>query len=169
MKGKKELFMALYEPVHDAFERFCKAKAYGSMPFRDLMQETLLIAYSKMDEIKERDKILYFLFGIATRLLANHRRKILPEYLHEIPDSIHFHRPEADRKAEIDHLYKALSLLPLEQRDALIYFEIVGFSVKEIAAFQNKSELAVRQQLSRGRQKLLVLLSEKQESKNSVS
>ena len=160
--------MTLYEPVHDAFERFCKAKAYGSMPFRDLMQETLLIAYSKMDEIKERDKILYFLFGIATRLVANHRRKISPEYQYEIPESIHFHSPEADRKAEIDHLYKALSLLPLEQRDALIYFEIVGFSVKEIAVFQKKSELAVRQQLSRGRQKLLVLLSEKQESKNSV-
>jgi RNA polymerase sigma-70 factor (ECF subfamily) len=166
MKDKKELFMLLYEPVHDSFERFCKARAYGYIPFRDLMQETLVIAYSKFEQLKEQDKILYFLFGIATRLLANERRKNSPVYQDEIPESSHFLHPEAERKSEVDHLYKALSLLPAVQRDALIYFEIVGFSVKEISVFQKKSEVAIRQQLSRGRQKLLALLQEKNEPKN---
>ena len=166
MKEKKELFMLLYEPVHDSFERFCKARAYGYMPFRDLMQETLLVAYSKFEQLKEHDKVLYFLFGIATRLLANQRRKISPVYQDEISESSHFLHPEAERKSEVDHLYKALSLLPADQRDALIYFEIVGFSVKEISVFQKKSEVAIRQQLSRGRQKLLALLQEKNEPKN---
>ncbi len=157
--------MALYEPVHESFERFCKARAYGHMPFRDLMQDTLLIAFSKFEGVKQQEKILYFLFGIATRILANHRRKISPEYSDEIPDSVVYLTPEAERKAEIDHLYKGLSMLPAEQSDALIYFEIVGFSVKEIADFQKKSEVAIRQQLSRGRQKLLELLQEKKEFK----
>jgi RNA polymerase sigma-70 factor (ECF subfamily) len=166
MKEKKEIFMSLYEPVHESFERFCKARAYGCIPFRDLMQETLMVAYSKFDELKEQDKILYFLFGIATRLLANQRKKNSPVYQNEISESSYFLTPEVARKAEVDHLYKALSLLPADQRDALIYFEIVGFSVKEIAVFQKKSEVAVRQQLSRGRQKLLELLQEKNELKN---
>lgn len=165
MEDKKKNFMAIYEPVHESFERFCKARAYGHMPFRDLMQDTLLIAFSKFEAVKQQEKILYFLFGIATRILANHRRKISPEYTDQIPDSVVCLTPEAERKAEIDHLYKALSMLPAEQSDALICFEIVGFSVKEIADFQKKSEAAVRQQLSRGRQKLLVLLQEKKEFK----
>lgn len=166
MKEKKELFMSLYEPVHESFERFCKARAYGHMPFKDLMQDTLLIAFSKFEQLKQDEKFLYFLFGIATRLLANQRRKISLEYQDEIPESVHFLNPEAERKSEVDHLYKALSLLPEDQRDALIYFEIVGFSIKEIAVFQQKSEVALRQQLSRGRQKLLALLQEKKEVKN---
>ena len=166
MKEKKELFMSLYEPVHESFERFCKVRAYDHMPFRDLMQDTLVIAFSKFEQLKQNEKFLYYLFGIATRLLANQRRKISPIYQNEIPDSLHFFPAEAERKSEIDHLYKALSLLPADQRDALIYFEIVGFSVKEIAVFQKKSEVAIRQQLSRGRQKLLGLLQEKKEFKN---
>jgi RNA polymerase sigma-70 factor (ECF subfamily) len=166
MKEKKELFMLLYKPVHESFERFCKARAYGHMPFRDLMQDTLAIAFSKFEQLKQNEKFLYYLFGIATRLLANQRRKISTVYQNEIPESIHFLHAEAERKSEIDHLYKALSFLPTDQRDALIYFEIVGFSVKEIAFFQKKSEVAIRQQLSRGRQKLLVLLQEKKEYKN---
>jgi RNA polymerase sigma factor (sigma-70 family) len=168
MKEKKELFMWLYKPVHESFERFCKARAYGHMPFKDLMQDTLLIAFSKFEQLKKDEKFLYFLFGIATRLLANQRRKISTEYQDEIPESVHFLNPEAERKSEVDHLYKALSLLPVDQRDALIYFEIVGFSTKEIAVFQKKSEVAIRQQLSRGRQKLLSLLQEKNELKNMM-
>jgi RNA polymerase sigma-70 factor (ECF subfamily) len=68
-------------------------------------------------------------------------------------------QPAADRQAEKEQLYKALSMLPVEQREALILFEIVGFSVKEIAGFQQKTEDSIRQQLSRGRKKLLSLLS----------
>jgi RNA polymerase sigma-70 factor (ECF subfamily) len=75
-------------------------------------------------------------------------------------------QPAADRQAEKEQLYKALAMLPIEQREALILFEIVGFSVKEIAGFQQKTEEAIRQQLSRGRKKLLSLLSANTYSKD---
>ena len=155
MIEKKNHFMALYEPVHQSFERFCKARAYGKMHFKDLMQETLLIAYSKLDQVHEGEKFLFFLFGIATRVLANSQKKMKYLDLGELKDSYQFQLPEADQKSEIDNLYKALSLLPADQRDALLLFEIVGFSVREIANHQKKSEDAIRQSLSRGRKKLL--------------
>jgi RNA polymerase sigma-70 factor (ECF subfamily) len=31
--------MEYYEPVHARFERFCKAKAYGRLDFKDLMHD----------------------------------------------------------------------------------------------------------------------------------
>ncbi len=130
-----------------------------------------MVAYSKFEEIREPEKLLYFLLGTATRLLANHRRKaafrntdVLVE--EEIPDSLVLSSPDAERKADSERLYRALDLLPPEQRDALIYFEIVGCPVKEIAAFTKKSEAAVRQQLSRGRSRLLVLLKHSKEEIN---
>ena len=168
MKDQKELFLSLYEPVHQSFERFCKARAYGQMPFKDLMQETLLIAYTKLGQVKDRGKFLFFLFGIASRILANDRRKIKHTNLDDFSESSNFLQPEANRKSETEDLYKALSLLPADQRDAIIFFEIAGFSVREIAGYQNKSEEAVRQHLSRGRQKLLALLREVNESKNII-
>lgn len=164
--------MAYYTPAHEPFERFCKARACAYFSFRDLMQETILLAYSKFEEVRDPDKLLYFLLGTATRLLANHRRKaafrntdVLVE--EEIPDSLVLSAPDAQRKADSERLYRALDLLPPEQRDALIYFEIVGCPVKEIAAFTKKSEAAVRQQLSRGRSRLLELLKDPKETQIS--
>ena len=161
MSQDKKLFLTLYEPVHQSFERFCKARSYGQMPFKDLMQETLLIAYTKFNQLQEPDKFLYYLFGIAIRILSNQRKKVQYEALTEMDIAKAIMQPAADRQAEIEQLYKALSLLPIEQREALTLFEIVGFSVKEIAGFQQKTEEAIRQQLSRGRKKMLSLLSEK--------
>jgi len=159
MSQNKQLFLTLYERVHQSFERFCKARSYGQMPFKDLMQETLLIAYTKVDQLQEPDKFLYYLFGIASRIVSNHRRKVQYESLTEMDTVMTITQPAADRQAEKEQLYKALSMLPVEQREALILFEIVGFSVKEIAGFQQKTEDSIRQQLSRGRKKLLSLLS----------
>ncbi len=76
---KKKKFMELYKPVHARFERFCKARAYGEMDFKDLMQESVVVAFEKFDEIKNSDAFLYFLFGISIRLLSNANRKIKEE------------------------------------------------------------------------------------------
>ena len=63
-KGRQqEKFLRLYEPIHDRFERFCRARVYGDMEFRDLMNETLLVAFEKFDTLKSKDAFLSFLFS----------------------------------------------------------------------------------------------------------
>ena len=108
MSQNKQLFLTLYERVHQSFERFCKARSYGQMPFKDLMQETLLIAYTKFDQLQEPDKFLYYLFGIASRIVSNHRRKVQYESLTEMDTVMTITQPAADRQAEKEQLYKAL-------------------------------------------------------------
>ena len=51
-QSKKERFMQLYAPVHDRFERYCKTRAYGEFHFKDIMHDTLLVAYENFDKIK---------------------------------------------------------------------------------------------------------------------
>lgn len=166
MGDKKELFLTVYRPVHQSFERFCRARAYGQMPYKDLMQETLLVAFSKFESLREPDKFLYFLFGIATRILSNDRKKMKPVSLAEVSDADSITWPDPELRSEIEQLHRALAKLPADQQEAIVLFEIVGFSVQEIATYQQRSEEAVRQHLSRGRQKLVTLLSKQPASKS---
>ena len=58
------------------------------------------------------------------------------------------------RQTEADFLYQALARLPELQREAIILFEITGFSIKEIMEIQNSGASAVKQRLARGRKEL---------------
>ena len=55
-------------------------------------------------------------------------------------------------------LYLALATLPPKERSAITLFYLNGYSIKEIAAITEVSQDAVKQQLSRGREKLRAIL-----------
>lgn len=164
--------MKLYEPVHANFEKFCKARVYGEMDFKDLMHDTLLIAYKKFDTLSSPKAFLSFLFGISIRVLANANKKQKAELWKNEEDSFKIHHQDdaTDKNADIALLYEALRKLPENQRESIILYEIVGFSVKEIAELHQAGESAVKQRLARGRQQLINLLTEKDSvSQNKVT
>jgi len=161
-ENKQKEFLALYEPVHARFERFCRARVYGGMEYEDLMNETILVALEKLGTEKNPEAFLSYLIGIAIRILANASRKHKAEtgvdemVLTNVIDPGN----ETDHRAEIDLLYQTMTLLPDDQREALILFEITGFSIKEIAKIQDTGESAVKARLTRGRKNLASLLSD---------
>lgn len=157
-KQKQIAFLKLYEPVHTKFEKFCRARVYGKMEYSDLMNETLLVAYEKFDAIKNKSAFLSFLCGVSIRILANDNRKMSEsEKLDNlvVKDS----NSNTDKDINVSMLYEALALLPAEQHEALILFEILGFSIKEIKSIQKVSESAVKQRLRRGRLRLTEILT----------
>lgn len=160
-KRKQKEFLNLYEPIHDRFERFCRARVYGDMDYRDLMNETLLRAYQKFDELRAKEAFLSFLFSISVRILANNKRK-RKENTDEFERKAMLAVSEnsrTDQNADVYFLHKALAQLPDEQRECIILFEISGFSIKEIVEIQNTTESAVKQRLRRGRIRLKELLT----------
>ena len=153
MNNKKQKhFLKLYQPVHVRFEKFCRARAFGDMPYEDLVNESLLIAFKKMNEIKNEKAFLSYLIGISTRILANSKRKKKsinvdePSIFTQYPDPNNF----IEKQFEIELLYQSLAKLPELQKEAIILFEITGFSIKEIMKIQDSGESAVKQRLSRG-------------------
>ena len=160
IKRKQQKFLKLYKPVHNRFERFCRARAIYEMPCEDLINETLLIAFKKFDTLQNEQAFLGFLIGISKRILANIGRKkqteLFDEYLlvHEISDNNNL----LEQLSDTDLLYHALSYLPDTHQEALILFELTGFSIKEIAVIQNAGESAVKQRLARGRKQLSEIL-----------
>lgn len=157
---KQTHFLKLYEPIHDKFERFCRARVYGSMEYKDLMNESLLIAFEKLDSLKSEKAFLSFLIGISIRVLANYNKKkkedsiVKTEQLNFIDGNA-----KTEKDAEIYLLHQALNELPETQKEALILFEISGFSIKEVAKIQDASESAIKQRLKRGREKLTEILT----------
>jgi RNA polymerase sigma-70 factor (ECF subfamily) len=160
---KQEAFLALYEPVHERFERFCRARVYGNLDYRDLMNDTLIVAYTKIDELKSNDAFVYFLFGIAVRILSNNKRKKHEERIHNDQAILGVISNETNPETEMDihFLYLALQQLPEKQSECIILFEISGFSIKEIAQTQQAGESAVKLRLKRGREKLMEILQTK--------
>ncbi|WP_294677139.1 sigma-70 family RNA polymerase sigma factor [uncultured Fluviicola sp.] len=161
MKDKQDAFLKLYEPVHERFERFCRARVYNEMDFRDLMNDTLLVAYEKFDSLKSKEAFLSFLFSICVHVLGNYHQKKrafrLPEGTMHLEIRDRDANPQAH--ADIHYLYEALAQLSEEQRESIILFEISGFSIREITVIQNASESAVKQRLKRGREKLMEILT----------
>lgn len=159
MHNKQHQFLKLYQSVHDQFERFCRARVYGDMDYEDLMNETLLLAYEKFDQLKSKKAFLSFLFGICVRLLANNNRKIKETAYQKQNFDYTDVNANSEKDAEVYLLHQAMAQLSEEQREAIILYEISGFSIKEIVEIQNASESAVKQRLKRGREKLTYILS----------
>jgi len=150
--------MNLYRPVHASFERFCKARVYGNMDFKDLMQETIIVAFEKFESMRHPSAFKSFLIGTSIKILANDSRKI--RELKEVDNSAIYsaYSINESNSLEIEDLHKALNKLPELQKEAIILFEINGFSIKEIAEIQESGESAVKQRLARGRASLAELL-----------
>ena len=164
---QQEKFLSLYKPIHDRFERFCRARVYGNMEYQDLMNETLLVAFEKLDSLRSERAFLSFLISISVRILANNHRKKKED---SIADPTSYVQQDVNantaRDAEVYMLHKALAMLPEDQRESLILFEISGFSIKEIMVIQKVSESAVKQRLKRGRAKLIEILTFESDYKN---
>ncbi|MDC0257248.1 RNA polymerase sigma factor [Crocinitomicaceae bacterium] len=160
--SKKAAFMDLYTPVHDRFERFCRARVYGDTDFKDLMHDSIVIAFEKFDKLEDPKAFLHFLFGISIRVLANTNRKQRLIHMSDEAQRIPDESFRADRNEDVHLLYQALAKLPDQQREALVLFEISDFSIAEIADLQASGISAVKQRFARGRKALLALLQEKE-------
>lgn len=156
---KQDQFLKLYEPVHERFERFCRARVYGNMDYCDLINESLLVAYDKLEALRSKEAFLSFLIGISVRILSNNHQKKKEESWSEASEKRAQDFATNADDPDVHFLYQGLSHLNEEQRECLILFEISGFSIKEIAVIQNASESAVKQRLKRGRDKLKQILT----------
>lgn len=159
---KQIAFMQAYETCHDPFIRYCSALAYGKMDTEDLVQDVLLSAYRHFEKIEQKGQLLHYLIRAArNRSISNWRRsKFKTEWLDKHAEHLIAQGVSPEMSLDIQLLYRTLDKLADKQRDALVLFEISGFSMREIAKIQQSTEGAVKTNISRGRQKLRRLLKE---------
>ncbi|MGZ5242910.1 MAG: RNA polymerase sigma factor [Bacteroidia bacterium] len=162
-KRKQQHFIQLLEPVKDRLWRYVKNMLRHKENSEDVYNQALLVGYEKFDSLKSEEAFLFFLIGIARRIVWQHERKerlfsIFVKQQSFTENADHSVNPEAAFDLEI--LYKLLDKLNHKEREAIVMFEISGFSIKEIQELQNDSLSAVKSRLSRAREKLKNAMSE---------
>lgn len=153
--------MALYHQVHEPLSRYCASLCGNSYDAKDLMNDSILIAFEKFEQTPIENFKAY-LFGIASNCYYKGQRRnkfngsATTEFLEAKVDLSQ--NPESQTDFELLKGY--LQLLKAEQREVFVLHEINGFKLAEIAEIQNTSLSNVKQRAKRARDKLLLLLKE---------
>ncbi len=150
----REVFISHVEREQEALRGFLLALCCGKKDYADdLAQDALVKAYLSLAGYQNKGKFRSWLFKIAYNTFLSHKASCRTmESIDEARTLIG--GTEADTSFEYQDLYLALRTLPPKERSAITLFYLNGYSIKEIATITDASEGAVKQQLSRGRDKL---------------
>ena len=129
---------------------------------QDLAQETFVIAWRKLGDLKEPAKFKFWLFGIGRNLINNSVRRQTrnplagAESLDENLAAPAAANPagQAISREEQEILWRSLERIPETYREPLILFYREQESIERVAATLDLTEEAARQRLSRGRKLL---------------
>lgn len=154
--------MALLAPVHHRAAAFARRLARSPADGDDLYQEAVLRAHRRLATLRDETRFPAWFYAV---LLSVHRsrarrgfwRRFLPlEGLAATgaePAGEDGGDWEEERRAAA-RASRALALLPPVQREAIVLFEIEGYSIEEIAALQQVTPSAVKSRLARARARL---------------
>ncbi len=126
----------------------------------DLVQETLLRAWSKSDKFQPGTSLRAWLFTILRNIYYSNYRKRAREV--QDSDGAYARRliVSGDQESHLDleDFRKALARLPTEQREVLILVGANGLSYEEAATICEVEIGTIKSRLSRARSKLVELL-----------
>lgn len=157
-------FMQLYKPIQHRLSAYCRVVTGSEEKAFDLIQDTLTKAFERFHTLRDSDSFQFFLIGIARNCHLKQRRrwKFFGKQSDIKPVNIEVSSNSIEMQYDIELIHKCIAGLNTEQRDAILMFHIMGFSIKEIAVNFSITEAAVKNRLMRGREKLRNLLSDKE-------
>lgn len=157
----REQFIEIVKTEQEPLRRFLLALCCGNRDEADdIAQDTLVKAYLSIAKYEERGKRTAWLYSIAYNMFIDTtrcRRTVHPLNVLEKQEDSTFC---ADRDFRYQPLYMALEQLSPKERTSILLFYIKGYAIREIADIVDATEDAVKKQLSRGRDKLKILLKD---------
>jgi RNA polymerase sigma-70 factor, ECF subfamily len=158
-EGDASAFRAIFERYAPAVRRFLADLLGDPAAADEATQETFVRAHGRLDSVRNADRLLSWLFGIARmisleQLRSRRRLALVPAETSAEADPAP--TPEAAMlSGEADsHLSKALSALPEDRRAALLLRVDHGLGYDEIATLLGWSLSKVKNEIHRARLKL---------------
>jgi RNA polymerase sigma-70 factor (ECF subfamily) len=151
-----ERFLALLAPLHDAARvaarRICQSRADGD----DLFQDATLRALDQLTSLRDETRFRPWFYAIMLSVQRERHRRRFWRRLFSFDLVAERPAPAADVEEweGAERMAHALATLGPKAREAIVLFEIEGFTLDELAALQNDSIPAVKSRLSRARQQL---------------
>lgn len=155
-------FLALYDEYADVLFRLCYGKTSSREEAKDLVQETFVRVFERLERGGERiENLRAFLFTVARNLIKDYYKKKKPVLERDLPEGALERVPTASTAVEGSEarlMLDALHELPEQYRHVLMLHLIEGIPVSEIAELLNERPNTVSVRLKRGIEKVRVAL-----------
>jgi RNA polymerase sigma-70 factor, ECF subfamily len=158
-------FLKLLEPARASLYRYALAVTTDPEDAKDLMSDTILLAYEQFHKLRDSSKFLHLLLVIASRLTRRRRwrSKRMTAVSAEMLEQLSITCESIERKADLALALDALKLLPQKQRETVILFDVLDLSLEDIRKLQGGTLSGVKARLSRGRAALALHLGVRQD------
>ncbi len=159
-QSKQERFLAAFEPVRRRFSAYVQAMVRNTEEAKDIVSETILIAYEQFEDVRTPSSFVFYLFTISRRIYLKRERRgrLFGRYNQEEAQYIPAEYERPDVSTDVTLLYRALAKLPAKQREAVVLFDIADCTLEEVRAIQGGTLSGVKSRLKRGREALAELL-----------
>ena len=139
---------------------FARSLAQNHAAADDLVQETILKAWTNRESYQKGTNLRAWLFTILRNTFISLKRKHKREV--EDADGIHAARvvqiAEQEGAMALAEFRRALSKLPIEQREAIVLVGAEGFTYDEAAKICGCASGTIKSRVNRARKSLSVLL-----------
>ncbi|MGE0870078.1 MAG: RNA polymerase sigma factor [Kofleriaceae bacterium] len=159
-KPSWETLFELLGPIHDDVQLFARRIARSNAEGDDVFQEAVLRAVDKLPALKDRTRFKPWIQSVVvsvhrTRCRRSFWRRLISKDDVSLPEPVGDDGARwADERASASRATAALATLRPAEREAIVLFELHGYSIEEIAEIQRTSLSSVKSRLTRGRDRL---------------
>ncbi len=152
---------AAFRDLMERYQAKVHSIVYGIMHNRedaeDIAQQVFTKVYFAIKDFDGRCLLLTWICRIAINECYSHLRKRRVKLVQEIDGPEHAgNQPPVDRRlADRDYLNKLLARIPEDDRALLIFKEVEGHSIGELAQMTGMTDSAIKIKLFRARHKLV--------------
>jgi RNA polymerase sigma-70 factor (ECF subfamily) len=150
-----------WREYRDALHRFIRKRIDDPTVAEDLVQEVLLKAFSQLDRLEKKEKLLAWLYQITRNALIDHFRRSKPAQ--EFDEAAFAENADMDETAGRELagcILPFIQQLPPSYQQAVKLSEIEGVKLKEVAMEQGISLSGAKSRVQRGRQMLKTMFLE---------
>jgi len=143
---------SIWNEYHNKLHRFIQGRVSDASIADDILQEVIIKVHSRINTLKDSNKIQNWLYRIARNAIIDHYRA--QKQMQELPETLTHPEQDPDDKARQEIascLLPFIQSLPEHYRQTLTLSEIEGLTQKEVASKQGLSLSGAKARIQRGR------------------
>lgn len=157
-------FLSLYKPISARLSNYCRHIADSPVDAEDLLHDTIVATFEKMDKLKSDAAFPAFMYATAYNIYSKQlrRRKFSGRYNETAAAFLKDAQASPELLAELNLIFDKMKKLPAAQHEAMMLFYVADLPLDEIRNIQKTSLSAVKLRIRYGKEKLLKMLNEQQ-------
>jgi RNA polymerase sigma-70 factor (ECF subfamily) len=159
--GRWQELLSRLQPFHESAALTARRLARTSDDGDDLLSEAILRAFEKLPSLRDPARFRSWFFAVLLSVHRNRARRHFWKRFLPLDGMTNGSEPvglDGARQVELarraERARRALNTLNAEQREAIVLFELQGFTIEEIAEMSNVGISAIKSRLARGRERL---------------